>query len=132
MYKSVLGYGRGVKKCGGSLFHTSQHTSTHFSTPQHTIYCSSPHTSPPPLPTLTSHLPTLFYTSPHLPYSPPRPLHSTHLTPSPTLPYIPHISSNTSPYPPHTYYVILPIPKIFTFLIYSQIGLAIKCTRNSL
>ena len=102
--------------------HTLLHLSLH---PRHSPD-TSPHTRPTPLPhiyltrysTLTSYLRTLFHTPhtfPHLSLPPSSP-HSLR-----TLPHNPHTFSNTSPY-----FIIYPMPKFLTFLIYCQIDLTIK------
>ena len=102
-------------------------------------------------PTLFYVSPTLFHSSPHLntlPYTlHTYPIHLSHffhippyLTPLPKLPkisqffhhpYFPKFSTLPRFFPilPHTYFIIYPILKFLTFLIYCLISLAIKHKR---
>ena len=96
------------------LFPTPPHSlNTYFPHPPHSLY-TSPH-----FPTLTSHFPTPFLTSPTLTMTP-------HSTPSST-----HLSQHF-PVLPHNYFIIYPILKSLTFLIYYQISLAITVSRPTL
>ena len=132
-----LGEEKCVESCGGvhTLFYNSSHPhtlpislSTHPTPLPHTHLTRLSTLSPP-----TSHLPhfpTPFLT-PSLNYLPHTPLphpsdSSLNTSPHswPTLPHNSHTSSNTSLYSP--YFVINPIPKFPTFLIYCQISLTIK------
>ena len=139
----VLKWGKCVGMRRGVGMWGSQHTLLHLSPhPPHSPDTSS-HTQPTPpprIPTLTqhvfphfpilnSHFPTLSHTSPH-------PSHlsfiylNTFPHSLPILPHNPHASSNTSLCSP--YIIIHPMPKFLTFLIYCQISVTIKYTRNFL
>ena len=123
-----------------TLLYTFSHTSTHIS-PQ---FLTPPHLSP--------HLPLTSDTSPTPPLTSPTPsIFPPFLFLLPKLPKIPQFSHHPysskffillhtphsfpdSPTPilAHTYFIIYPIPKFFTFLIYCQFSLAIKYYKNSL
>ena len=108
-----------------------------------TLFHSSPH--PNALPYTSTLTP---YALPHLSHTSPPPNtfpHFFHIPPYLTqLPKLPKISQfSHHPYSlkfstlprffpilPHTYFIIYPISKFLTFLIYCLISLAIKCTRR--
>ena len=94
------------------------HTLSHFPISPHSFPHTFSHLHPPPSPTLIP--PDTF----------PLPSPKTSSYSLPTLSHNSHASSNTFPYSP--YFIIYPIPKFLTLLIYCQISLTIKWTRNSL
>ena len=137
----------------------TQHLSSHFPTPSHSPDHTSPHTSPypPHSPNISlPHTPHSPDTSLHTHLTPPHtlshfptpsshlptPLPHSHLIPPSSFPRISLYTLPHNPHSPHhlqnfsillhTYFIIYPIPKFITFLIYCQISLAIKCTSNSL
>ena len=127
--------GESVLGCGEMW--GSQHTLLHLS--PHSPDTSS-HTHLTPLPRIPhspdTSLDTFLHSPPHTlshfssSLTPFLHLHNTFPHSLPILPHNPHVSSNTSLCSP--YFIIYSMPKFLTFLIYCQISLTIKYTRNSL
>ena len=129
-----------AERCGSQ--HIFLHLSPH---PPHSSDTSS-HTHPTPLPTLTNTSPphspdTSLQTFPH---SPPTSQHyltlphtpHTFPLPPPTLSHTHFLTSSQPPrllqhFPMLPYFIIYPMSKFLTFLIFCQISLTIKYTRNS-
>ena len=126
--------GGGVEKCVGTphfstpppLFSTRPHTPTHFPPPSTLTACALPHlshTSPPP-----NTFPHFFHIPPYLTQLPKLPKMSqfSHH------PYSPKFSTLPRFFPklPHIYFIIYPISRFLTFLIYCQNSIAIKYKRR--
>ena len=141
MGESVLGCGE-VWGCGGAntLFYTSPHTLYNHPTPLPTPFTLTrhlfPHSSNTSPPNPHTHL-TRLSTLPHTHFRPPHTLSHfpTPLTPFLHLPqHFPTLTLHASSQPPRflqhfpmlPYFIIYPMPKFLTFLIYCQISPTIK------
>ena len=122
--------GGGVEKCVGTPHYSTSpplffHSSPHLNTLSYTLHTNPIHSSTPIPPPNT--LPHFFYIPPYL----------TQLRKLPKIsqffhhPYSPKFSTLSRFFPilPHTCFIIHPILKFLTFLIYCLISLAIKYTR---
>ena len=115
--------GGGVEKCVGTPHYST--SPPLFSTRPHTLHTNPIHSStflPPP-----NTLPHFFHIPPYLTQLPKLPKISQFFH----YPYSSKFSTLPRFFPilPHTYFIIYPILKFLTFLIYCLISLAIKYTR---